>query len=99
MYIIGQALPKRDKLGIHAVVEHLCLEILALAVKGAFQSRQIKLETLERLRVQIEILKHLVRSEQELGVITERTYLRLAEQLIEISKMTNGWIGYTQKGA
>jgi len=99
LYTIGQKLPKRDKLGIHALVEALCIEILALAVKGAFQSRQIKLGTLELLRVKIEVLKHLVRTEYELGVTQEQTYLRFAEQLVGISKETNGWIGYTQKGA
>jgi hypothetical protein len=99
IYALGQALPKRDKLGVHAVVENLCVEILAHAVKAAFQSRQTKLGTLEFLRVKIEVLKHLVRTEQELGVLKEKTYLHLAGQMVEISKMTNGWIAYTQKGA
>ena len=99
IYSRGQKLPKRDKLGIHAVVEALCIEILALAVNGAFQSKQIKLGTLELLRVKVEVLKHLIRTEYELGVIQEQTYLWLAEQLVVISKETNGWIGYTQKGA
>jgi len=49
--------------------------------------------------VEIEILKHLIRTENELCIIDAKTYLRLAEQLVEISKMTNGWIGYTHKGA
>lgn len=99
IYTIGHKLPKRDKLGIHALVEALCIEILALAVKGAFQSRQIKLGTLELLRVKIEVLKHLIRTERELVITDEKTYLRLAEQLVVISKETNGWIVYTQKGA
>jgi len=35
---------------------------------------------------------------QELGVINEQTYLRLAEQLIEISKNLSNWINsLTQK--
>ena len=74
------------------------METLALAVTSAFQSKQIKLGTLDLLRVQIEVLKHLIRTEYELGVIKEKTYLHLAEPLVEISKMTNGWIAYTQKG-
>lgn len=99
IYTTGHALSKRDKLGIHASIGNLCMEILALAVKAAFQSKQIKLGTLESLRVKVEVLKHFIRTEQELGVIKAKTYLCLSEQLIEISKMTNGWIGYTQKGA
>ena len=56
--------------------------------------------SLEILRIKVEILKHLVRTEHELEIIDMKTYLRLSEQLIEISKMTNGWINFvTQKGA
>lgn len=99
IYIIGHTLSKRDKLGIHATVEHFCVGIMALAVKAAFQSKQTKLGTLESLRVNIEVLKYLIRTEQELGVIKEKSYLRLAEQAVQISKMTSGWIAYTQKGA
>ncbi len=99
LYIIGQKLPKRDKLGIHASVENLCIEVLACAINGAFQSKQTKLGTLGSLRVKVETLKHLVRTECELGITDEKTYLRLAEQLVTISKETNGWISYTQKGA
>lgn len=99
IYIIGHTLAKRDKLGIHAIIENLCVEILALAVKGAFQSKEIKLGALKLLRVNIEVMKHLIRTEHELGVIKEPAYLRLAGQFVEISKMMNGWIAYTQKGA
>jgi len=50
------------------------------------------------MRVQIEILKHLIRTEHELNILDLKTYIRLSEQIIEISKMTNGWISYiTQK--
>lgn len=97
VYALGYALPKREKLGIHATVENLCVEILALAVKAAFQSKQIKLGTLETLRVKNEVLKHLIRTEHELGVSKEKTYLHFSAQLVEISKMINGWIAYTQR--
>ena len=99
LYTIGQKLPKRDKLGIHATVENFSVEILALAVEGAFKPKPLKLPLLDRLRVRIEVIKHLIRTEYELKIIEEKTYLRLSEQAIEISKMTNGWIAYTQKGA
>lgn len=99
MYTIGQTLPKRDKLGIHTIIETRTIELLALAVESAFSKSHQKLPILERLRVRIEVLKHLVRTEHELCIIQERVYLRLSEQLVEVSKMTNGWIAYTQKGA
>lgn len=99
LYQLAGKLSKRDKLGLHATIENHCVEILALAVEAAFKPKPQKLTSLQTLRVKIEILKHLVRTENELQIIDTKTYLRLAEQLVEISKMTNGWINYTQKGA
>ena len=99
IYTIGHKLPKRDKLGIHTLIETQCVEILALAVETAFKPKSQKLSTLESLRIKVEILKHLIRTEHELEIIDIEIYLRLSEQLVEISKMTNGWIAYTQKGA
>ncbi len=100
MYCISRKLSKRDKLGIHAIIEMECVATLALAVDSAFKPHGRKLESLENLRLKIEILKHLVRSEYELEIIDTKTYLRLSEQMVEISKMTNGWLNFvTQKGA
>lgn len=73
--------------------------MLLLAVESAFKPKHQKKIPLEELRIKIEILKHLVRTEHELEIIDSRTYLRLSEQLIEISKMTNGWLNFvTQNG-
>ncbi|MBI2475633.1 MAG: four helix bundle protein [Candidatus Taylorbacteria bacterium] len=99
IYCIAEKLSKRDKLGIHAQIEKQSLICLSLAVESAFKPKQLKQIPLENLRVQIEMLKHLIRTESELHIITEKTYIRLAEQMVEISKMTNGWLTYTtQKG-
>ena len=84
---------------MHTTIETLCVKLLTLAVEAAFKPRPQKLSPLENLRVQIEVLKHLVRTEHELQIIDAKTYLRLAEQMVQISKMTTGWINYTQKGA
>jgi len=98
IYCTSNRFSKRDKLGIHATIESLCIEILSLAVESAFKPGYQKKITLESLRLKIEVLKHLVRTENELEIIDQRTYLRIEKQLVEISKMTNGWITYvTQK--
>ncbi len=77
-----------------------CAEVLGLAVEAAFKPKPQKFAPLESLRINIEILKHLIRTEHELEIIGAKTYLRLAEQSVEISKMANGWITFvTQKGA
>ena len=90
---------KRDKLGIHTTIESSCLKILSLAIESAFKPKHQKKISLEELRLKVEVLKHLIRTEHELGIIDVRTYLRLSEQIVEISKMTNGWLNFvTPKG-
>jgi hypothetical protein len=97
LYCIAEKLSKRDKLGIHSQIEKQSIFCLSLAVESAFKPKHLKQNTLEYLRVQIEILKHLVRTEHELGIIPEKTYIRISEQLVEISKMTAGWLAHVLK--
>ena len=94
LYSISGKFSKRDKLGIHSLVEAQAISILSLTVESAFKSRSQKQPLLETLRVNIEVLKHLVRTENELAIVDFKTYIRLSEQLVEISRMTNGWINY-----
>ena len=91
---MGQKFSKKDKLGIHAVIEKTCLEILSLAVEASLKSKITKKESLESLRIKINILQNLVRTEHELGIIEQKSYLHLSTQTIEIGKMTNGWLTY-----
>ena len=88
---------KRDKLGVHKNIEESCLKLLAMLVEAAFNRKDTKMKTLEVARVHAEVLKHLIRTEHELNVIDEKIYLRLAKDLVEISKMINGWISYAMK--
>ncbi|MES2059522.1 MAG: four helix bundle protein [Patescibacteria group bacterium] len=98
IYCTSEKFSKRDKLGIHGTIETVSIDMLSLAIEAAFKSRHQKQTTLESLRLKVEILKHLIRTECELKIINERTYLRLSEQMVEISKMTNGWLNFiTQK--
>ncbi|HEY4498471.1 MAG TPA: four helix bundle protein [Candidatus Paceibacterota bacterium] len=99
IYRIGKKLPKGDKLGIHAEVERKCFKLLSCSIEAAYRPRKEKTETLVELRLTTEVLKNIWRTECELGIVDEKTYLRIAEKMVEISKMTNGWITYTQKGA
>lgn len=63
-------------------------------IRAAFAHKNEKLPILEGVRVSLEVLKHLVRTEHELRIIDEKTYLRIAELIIETSKMANNWIKY-----
>lgn len=97
IYQIGSKLPKRDKLGIHAAVDKICLKVLTLSIKASLEGKIEKQKTTRILRIETEMLKHLVRAEFELGIIKEKQYLLLQEKLQEISKEAVGWERYAHK--
>lgn len=84
-------MPKRDKLGIHKIIEEKCIIILSNAIDSALSSKDTKALLLGKLRRDIETLKHLIRMEYELNIIKEKTYLSLAHILQDISMMATGW--------
>lgn len=72
--------------------------MLSLAIEAAFRAPNQKLPVLESLRVKTEVLKNLIRTEEEIGIIELKIYVRTSEKAVEISKMINGWITFiTQK--
>ncbi len=91
-------MPKRDKLGIHATAEKCCLELFAATIAAAFDRGQSKIASLKTARIRSQVLSNLLRTEYELSITTEKTYLHLSSHMVEIGKMLNGWITYeTQK--
>ncbi len=94
MYQTGNKLTKRDKLGIHTHIENITLEVMNNVISASFENKIDKLEKLKHVRTSLELLKHLIRTEYELKIINDKTYFRIEGVLIEISKMTNGWIKY-----
>lgn len=63
-------------------------------IRAAFSSKDEKLPFLEKARLSLEVLKHLVRTEYEMDIVSEKAYIRAEQHIIETSKMTNGWIRY-----
>lgn len=96
IYSLGHKIPKRDRFGLHTKVESLCLNTLELVIAAAFEARENKKSILNSARIKIEILKHLIRTENGLHIIQDNTYLDLETKLQEVSKMVNGWIKYLQ---
>ncbi len=96
MYRIGNTLSKRDKLGIHNHIETHTLTLFDHIIAGSLVGPHKKLPHLEQARLVNEKIKHLVRTEYEMQIIPEKSYITAAEQLVEISKMINGWISYIQ---
>lgn len=72
--------------------------MLSLSIEAAFKPKNQKLSILEILRIKTEIFKNLMRVENEIGITNLKTYIRISEKAVEISKMVNGWIVFiTQK--
>lgn len=96
VYLIGNKLPKRDKLGLNNYIEKEILNIISFLINASLETKIEKITTLKKARIQIETLKQLIRIEYELKIISEKIYLKIQEDLQEISKMTNGWLKYTE---
>lgn len=97
IYQVGSRLPKRDKLGLHANIEEICLRILDLSIRASLDLSSTKHNIVRELRIYIESLKYLIRTEFELKIIKENQYLSLQEKLQGISKEAAGWERYSDK--
>jgi len=80
-------------------VEEVCIEILVLSIKASLETKLDKQETIQKIRISVETLKHLIRAESELKIIQEMQYLSLEEKLQEISKEATGWGKYVSKSS
>ena len=96
VYLIGNKLPKRDKLGLHSHIEKEFLRAFSFLISASLESKSEKVILIKKARLQIETLKQLVRTEYEIKIIPEKAYLNIELKLQEISKMTNGWLKYSE---
>jgi len=73
--------------------------MLILSIRASLESDSYKKDTIKKLRINMETLKHLVRTELEINIIKETQYLNLQEKLQEISKEAVGWERYANKNS
>lgn len=72
------------------------MECLDMSIEAALADREIKLPIVTKLKSAVETLKLLIRLEHELAILAPTDYLATEGALIEISRMTAGWIKYLQ---
>ncbi|OGY60402.1 MAG: hypothetical protein A3B23_01860, partial [Candidatus Colwellbacteria bacterium RIFCSPLOWO2_01_FULL_48_10] len=94
LYGLGKQIPKRDKFGIHSEIEKVCLESMSLSIQTALSPQNEKQGPLKELRINIEIIKRLVRISWETKIYPESKYIFIQGRLQEISKMASGWLKY-----
>lgn len=97
IYLLSAKIPKRDRFGIYAKIETICLDIVALSITAALEIKPNKIVPLNSARIKIEALKRLIRIASELNIINSKRYLELELELQEISKMANGWLKYAKE--
>jgi len=94
LYTLRKKISKQDRHGIYTKLDLLTLETITTSIKASFEPKAQKSTTLQSLRIIIETLKRMTRLAMELGIVTQKRYLELEQNLQEASKMTNGWIRY-----
>lgn len=94
-YRLKNKIDKINRYGIYSKIENLMLEIYETSIEAAISPTNKKYIILQNLRIKIEITKKLIRLANELKIINLKQYLYLEKDLIEISKMANGWQKYT----
>ncbi len=87
-------MPKRERFGLFAKIESNFLNLLETIIIVALENKNNKLPLLDNARIDAEVLKHMIRTAYDIGIIESQNYLNLANQIIEISKMINGWRNY-----
>ena len=95
-YTRGQ-IAKIHKFGLFSKIENIIIDCLELAITAALTERSYKSPLIKKLKIQIEVVKKLIRLLWELKIINDKKYLLFSQKLVEISKMASGWIKYLNR--
>ncbi len=87
-------IPKRDRFGIFHHIEERSLAITEQIIEASLKTKIEKRAPLDHARINIEVLKRLIRITNELKIIDDKTYIKLEKTVQEISRMVNGWRKY-----
>jgi hypothetical protein len=68
-----------------------------LSIEAALSAKNSKAPILKKIKLNLEVLKRLIRVTNELCAIDFKKYISLQKQTEEISKMTAGWLSYCEK--
>jgi len=97
LYKLGSSLTKRERFSIHKTTEEECLCALKLSIEAALERKGFKMGLVRGVSVQVEVLKHLVRSAHANGSIALPVYIEIQKRLQSISRMSSGWLKYLER--
>ncbi len=91
-YIFRTTIPKQDKYAIWQKAENLAIEILEGIMTASYKSKFEKSAVLEKVSLNLNLLRMLLRLMKEVKTIDNKKYTALEEILDEIGRMLGGWI-------
>ena len=91
-YVFRTTIPKQDKYAIWQKAENLAIEILEGIMTASYKSKFEKSAVLEKVSINLNLLRVLLRLMKEVKTIDNKKYTALEEILDEIGRMLGGWI-------
>ena len=95
-YSYSKLFPKRDRFALVARIESNILELLELLLLAQTKEKSSRILILNKADLKIVTIKLFVRMSYEIKAIDQNKYIKLEEKILEIGKMTGGWIKYTK---
>jgi len=95
IYPVLSRLPRSEKYTLGKRIEEILLQILEGLITANYEID--KVETLAKLRVQLESLQVLIRISKNIGVISGKQYEFSSRAINELKRMLLGWMKSTKK--
>lgn len=96
-YSIRSSVSKQDRYTIYLRVENSMLAIIEGILKASQQTKIQKLPTLEKISVDLNFLRVLIRLMKDVKAINMKKYATLEISIDEIGRMLGGWIKSTKE--
>jgi hypothetical protein len=95
-YGYSKLFPKRDRFALVARIESNILELLELLLLAQTKEKSSRILILNKADLKITTIKLFIRMSYEIKALDQNKYIKLEEKILEIGKMTGGWIKYTK---
>ena len=96
-YLIRSSVSKQDRYTIYLRVENSMIEVIEEILFGSQQSKIQKLPTLEKISVNLNFLRVLIRLMKDVKAIDIKKYSTLEASVDEIGRMLGGWTKSTKE--
>lgn len=83
---------KQSRYTLGEKIDNLFIEIIELVFTAIHLSKDQKFPYLQKASIKLDILKFFVQMTWEMGILDNKKYVLLSEDLEEIGKMLGGWL-------